>query len=80
MYAGELSNRDIEDTLREISGDGSAFPSRFSVSRLTEVLGEDYEEFQGRDLSGFDIIHMFSDAVLTIAPAAGGRRRVKSPP
>ena len=60
MYAGGLSTRDIEAALCEISQDGSALLSRSSVSRLTEILWEEYEEFQGRDLSGFDIVYLFS--------------------
>jgi transposase-like protein len=72
MYAGGLSTRDIEDALREISQDGQALLSRSSVSRLTEVLWEEYEEFQGRDLSGFDIVYLFSDAVYESLRAQAG--------
>lgn len=63
MYSGGLSTRDIEDALCEISQDGSALPPHLSVSRLTEVLWEEYEAFQRQELSGFDIVYLFSDAV-----------------
>lgn len=41
MYAGGLSTRDIEEALCQMSADGSALLPRSSVSRLTEVLGEE---------------------------------------
>jgi len=60
MYAGGLSTREAENALCEISQDGKSLLSRSSSSRLTEVLWEEYEEFQGRDLSGFDVVYLFS--------------------
>jgi putative transposase len=64
MYARGLSTRDIEDMLGEIDdGDGQSLLSRSSVSRITEVLWEEFESFAQRDLSGFDVVYLFCDAV-----------------
>jgi putative transposase len=64
MYARGLSTRDIEDLLGEIDdGDGRSLLSRSSVSRITEVLWEEFESFAQRDLSGFDVVYLFCDAV-----------------
>jgi transposase-like protein len=61
MYAKGLSTRDIEDALYEATGD--QLLSKSSVSRVSEVLWSEYEEFQKRDLSGYDIEYLFLDAV-----------------
>lgn len=64
MYARGLSTRDIEDLLGEIDdGDQQALLSKSSVSRITEVLWEEFEAFGRRDLSGFDVVYLFCDAV-----------------
>jgi len=63
MYVRGLSTRDIEDALADLTeGEGSLL-GRSSVSRLTEVLWEEYEAFAERDLSGFDVVYLFADAV-----------------
>lgn len=61
MYARGLSTRDIEDAL--IEGTGDMVLSKSCVSKVTEILWEDYERFRQRDLSGHDIEYMFLDAV-----------------
>jgi putative transposase len=61
MYARGLSTRDIEDALRDESG--NLMLSRSSVSRLAEVLWTEYEEFSERDLSDYDIEYLWLDAV-----------------
>lgn len=61
MYARGLSTRDIEDALVEATGDRML--SRTSVSKVTEVLYEEFEVFQGRDLSGFRVEYLFLDAI-----------------
>lgn len=61
MYAKGLSTRDIEDALYEATGDQML--SKSSVSRVAEVLWVEYEEFQRRDLSRYDIEYLFLDAV-----------------
>jgi transposase-like protein len=64
MYARGLSTRDIEDLLKELSDDGrTVLLSRSSVSEVTEVLWQEYEAFTKRDLSGFDVVYLFADAV-----------------
>jgi len=64
MYARGLSTRDIEDLLGEIDdGDAAAVLSKSSVSRITEVLWEEFNAFAQRDLSGLDVVYLFCDAV-----------------
>lgn len=63
MYARGLSTRDIEDLLKEISGDDKTLLSRSQVSEVAQVLWEEYEAFTKRDLSGFDVVYLFVDAV-----------------
>lgn len=64
MYARGLSTRDIEDLLGEIDdGDGQPVLSKSSVSRISEVLWEEFEAFSGRDLSGLNVVYLFCDAV-----------------
>jgi putative transposase len=61
MYARGLSTRDIEDALKEATGD--PLLSRTAVSELTDTLWEDYEAFCQRDLSVFEVEYLFIDAV-----------------
>lgn len=61
MYAQGLSTRDIEDALYEATGDEVL--SKSSVSRVAEALWADFEEFQGRDLSSYELEHLFVDAI-----------------
>jgi putative transposase len=61
MYARGLSTRDIEDALKEATGD--PLLSRTAVSELTDILWEDYEAFCQRDLSVFEVAYLFIDAV-----------------
>ncbi|MGD2178938.1 MAG: transposase, partial [Anaerolineae bacterium] len=56
-----LSVRDIEDALRDATGD--PLLSRSAVSELSESLWEDHDAFCRRDLSSFEIEHLFIDAV-----------------
>lgn len=64
MYVRGLSTRDIEDLLKEISDDGQTpLLSRSTVSEVTEALWEEYQAFAKRDLSGFDVVYLFVDAV-----------------
>lgn len=61
MYARGLSTRDIEDALYEATGD--MVLSRSSVSKVTEVLWEEYEAFRNRDLSGYEVEYLFLDGL-----------------
>ena len=82
MYARGLSTRDIEDALGEWSGrppgpDASPLLARSSVSRVTEVLWAEYEQFAKRDLRGFDLVYLFTDAVYeSLARAAKFKQAV----
>jgi putative transposase len=78
MYARGLSTRDIEDLLKELSADGQTILlSRSSVSEVTEVLWEEYEAFTKRDLSNFDVVYFFADAVYeSLKQQAGCRQAV----
>lgn len=62
MYARGLSTRDIEEALRD-NKTGELLLSKDAVSELTEELWEEYERFCERDLSGFDVVYLFVDAV-----------------
>lgn len=61
MYARGLSTRDIEDALIEATGD--QILSKSSVSKVTEVLWEDYKRFKERDLSSYEVEYLFLDAI-----------------
>ncbi len=73
MYARGLSTRDIEDLLKELSDDADdeqTLLSKSAVSRVTEVLWEEFEAFAKRDLSSFDVVYLFCDAVYESLPRA----------
>ena len=74
MYVRGLSVRDIEDALREATGD--ALLSRSAVSELTEVLWEEYQAFCERDLSGFEVEYLFIDAVYEGLRSWGGHQGI----
>jgi putative transposase len=61
MYARGLSTRDIEDAL--IEGTGDRVLSKSCVSKVSDILWGDYERFQQRDLSGYEVEYLFLDAV-----------------
>lgn len=61
MYARGLSTRDIEDALMEATGD--VVLSKTAVSKVTDILWKEFEEFQQRDLSLFTVEYLFLDAV-----------------
>ena len=61
MYARGLSTRDIEDAFTDEQG--QCLLSRSKVSEVTEVLWEEYEAFQSRDLSDIPLLCLFVDAV-----------------
>lgn len=80
MYARGLSTRDIEDLLKELSDDSDeqqSLLSRSAVSRVTEVLWEEFEAFAKRDLSSFDVVYLFCDAVYeSLRQQAGCRQAI----
>lgn len=61
MYAGGLSQRDIEYSLEKAVG--HFILSKSAVSELTDTLTQEYEAFRTRDLSGYDVAYLFMDAV-----------------
>src|SRR5262245_20366901 len=61
MYAGGLSQRDIEYSLEKALG--QFILSKSTVSELTDRLTQDYEAFRTRDLSGYEVAYLFMDAV-----------------
>ena len=64
MYARGCSTRDVEDLPKQLSDDGQTMLlGKSSVSRVSEVLWEQYEAFTKRDLSGLDVVYLFADAV-----------------
>jgi putative transposase len=70
MYTRGLSTRDIEDAIAEATGE--RLLSRTAVSRLTEILWEDYQTFIQRDLSSFPVVYLFLDAVFESLRRQGG--------
>jgi len=79
MYARGLSTRDIEDLLKELSDDPEqqSLLSKSAVSRVTEVLWEEFEAFAKRDLSSFDVVYLFCDAVYeSLRQQAGCRQAI----
>lgn len=61
MYAGGMSQRDIEYSLEKALGEFVL--SKSTVSELTGTLRQEYEAFRTRDLSGYDVAYLFMDAV-----------------
>jgi transposase-like protein len=61
MYAGGLSQRDIEYGLEKALG--QFVLSKSAVSELTDTLTQEYEAFRTRDLSGYEVAYLFMDAV-----------------
>jgi transposase-like protein len=61
MYAGGMSQRDIEEGLEKALG--HFLLSQSTGSELTDTLRQEYEAFRTRDLSGYDIAYLFLDAV-----------------
>lgn len=61
MYARGLSTRDVEDALTDSTG--ACLLTRSAVSEVTDSLNEEYQAFQERDLSGYDLLHLFVDGI-----------------
>jgi transposase-like protein len=60
-YVRGLSTRDIEDSFKD--AEGEPLLSKSSVSKITDSINEDYEQFCQRDLSQFDLVYLFVDGV-----------------
>lgn len=61
MYARGCSTRDIEKLLKDENG--HILLSKSAVSQLNERLWEEYQAFCKADLSDYDIVYIFADAV-----------------
>ncbi len=61
MYAGGMSQRDIEYGLEKAVGQFGL--SKSTVSERTDTLTQEYEAFRTRDLRGYDVAYLFIDAV-----------------
>ena len=61
MYAGGMSQRDIETALEKALG--QFVMSKSAISDITDSLAHEYEAFRTRDLSGYDIAYLFIDTV-----------------
>jgi transposase-like protein len=70
MYARGLSTRDVEDVFTDATG--HCLLTRTAVSEITDRLWEDYQAFCQRDLSGFEVIYLFVDAVYESLREQGG--------
>jgi len=67
-----LSTRDVEATLEEALGEQAAL-SKSTVSRICGVLVSQFELWQRRDLSGYELDYLFADAsFFKYHPAARG--------
>jgi len=61
MYARGCSTRDIEELLKDESG--RILLSKSAISQLNKRLWEEYEAFCKADLSEYDVVYIFCDAV-----------------
>ena len=61
LYVKGMSDRDIEDVLRNELGLKKV--SRSVISKLSQVLSEEYKEWKNRDLSGLAKLYLFIDGV-----------------
>lgn len=61
MYAGGMSQRDIEYGLEKALG--QLILSKSTVSQLTDTLTQEYKAFRTRELRGYDVAYLFMDAV-----------------
>jgi len=61
MYARGCSTRDIEALLKDKHG--NILLSKNAISSLNERLWHEYEAFCKADLSGYDVVYIFCDAV-----------------
>jgi transposase-like protein len=72
MYARGLSTRDIDDALAAATGEQVL--SRSTVSEITEALWAEFDEFQQRDLSEYELECLFLDAIYESLRLQGGRK------
>ena len=61
MYVGDMSPRDIEQSLEQAVG--QFVLSKSTVSELTDSLTQEYEAVGTRDLSGDEVAYLFIAAL-----------------
>lgn len=61
MYARGCSTRDIEELLKD--EEGRILLSKSAISQLNQRLWEEYEAFCKTDLSEYDVVYIFCDAI-----------------
>jgi putative transposase len=74
MYAGGMSQRDIEMALEKAFG--QFVVSKSAISEMTERLTDEYEAFRTRDLSGYDVAYLFIDTVYELLRRWGSKTGV----
>jgi putative transposase len=71
-YARGLSTRDVEEALETATG--GPVLSRSGVSEVTESLWADYQEFQQRSLSEFEVVCLMLDGIWHTLRTRGEQR------
>jgi putative transposase len=74
MYAGGMSQRDIEMALEKAFG--QFVVSKSAISEMTERLTDECEAFRTRDLSGYDVAYLFIDTVYELLRRWGSKTGV----
>ena len=63
LYLKGISTNDFPDALEAILGEGAAGLSPSTICRLKRVWQEEYEEWNGRDLSGKKYVYWWVDGI-----------------
>jgi putative transposase len=67
LYVKGLSVRDVSDTFREVFQEEGVSPA--TASRIGQTIREDFEKWQARSLSGYDLLYFFVDGMyLKLSP------------
>ncbi len=61
LYLRGLSTGDFREALPVLSGEDASGLSPSTITRLTAEWEREYQEFQGRDLSGLDYVYLWVD-------------------
>lgn len=62
MYVNGVSTRKVKDALKAVAGEKIRM-SKSTVSRITKKLRGEFQEWQRRDLSSFNVAYLFLDAI-----------------
>lgn len=67
LYVKGLSVRDVSNTFKEVFEDEGISPA--TASRIGQTIIEDFEAWQTRSLSGYDVLYLFVDGMhLKLSP------------